>query len=45
MLKTAWKWETSASITTPKGKSDPNREAIADLCHVLLNANEFFYLQ
>lgn len=45
MLKTDWKWETSASITTPKGKSDPNSEAIADLCHVLLNANEFYYLQ
>jgi hypothetical protein len=45
MLKTAWKWETSASITTLKGKNDPNREAIADLCHVLLNANEFYYLQ
>jgi hypothetical protein len=24
---------------------DANREAIADLCHVLLNANEFFYMQ
>lgn len=45
MLKTAWKWQTSAPAITPKGKSDPNREAIADLCHVLLNANEFFYLQ
>ncbi|MEQ1748707.1 MAG: PSD1 and planctomycete cytochrome C domain-containing protein [Prosthecobacter sp.] len=44
MLKTAWTWESSAAPATPKGKSDPNREAIADLCHVLLNANEFFYL-
>ena len=23
---------------------DPKREALADLCHVLLNTNEFFYL-
>jgi hypothetical protein len=44
-LKTSWKWESSAPAVTPKGNTDPNREAIADLCHVLLNANEFFYLQ
>lgn len=44
MLKTAWKWETSAPPASPKGATDPNREAIADFCHVLLNANEFFYL-
>ena len=23
---------------------DPRKQALADLCHVLLNANEFFYL-
>jgi hypothetical protein len=42
--KTAWHWETSAPVATTRGTLDPNREAIADLCHVLLNANEFFYL-
>ncbi|MCW0216914.1 MAG: PSD1 and planctomycete cytochrome C domain-containing protein [Prosthecobacter sp.] len=42
--KTAWHWETSAPVATARGTLDPNREAIADLCHVLLNANEFFYL-
>jgi hypothetical protein len=25
-------------------KADPVRQAMSDLCHVLLNANEFFYL-
>jgi len=25
-------------------KTDPARQAMSDLCHVLLNANEFFYL-
>jgi hypothetical protein len=25
--------------------ADPRKAALADLCHVLLNANEFFYLQ
>ena len=24
--------------------ADPRKQALADLCHVLLNANEFFYL-
>ena len=40
----AWRWETTAAATSPKGALDPNREAVADLCHALLNANEFFYL-
>ncbi len=43
-LKSGWKWESSAPATSPKGSTDPNREALADLCHVLLNSNEFFYL-
>jgi len=42
--ETAWRWETSAPENTSKGTLDPNREAVADLCHVLLNSNEFFYL-
>jgi hypothetical protein len=44
-LKTAWKWESNAPAASAKGSMDANREAIADLCHVLLNANEFFYMQ
>jgi hypothetical protein len=44
-LKTAWKWESNAPAASAKGNMDANREAIADLCHVLLNANEFFYMQ
>jgi hypothetical protein len=42
-LKTSWKWESSATASISKG-GDTNHEAIADLCHVLLNSNEFFYL-
>lgn len=42
--ETAWRWETSAPENTAKGTLDSNREAVADLCHVLLNSNEFFYL-
>ena len=41
---TAWRWESSAASVTAKGALDPNREAVADLCHILLNSNEFFYL-
>jgi hypothetical protein len=33
-----------ASAETPAAAIDPRKEALADLCHVLLNANEFFYL-
>lgn len=40
-----WAWE-SGTVTVKSGSpSDPNREALADLCHALLNSNEFFYLQ
>lgn len=43
--KFAWKWESAAPPATPKGATDPTKEAVADFCHVLLNANEFFYMQ
>ncbi|MBV6501592.1 MAG: hypothetical protein CJBNEKGG_04107 [Prosthecobacter sp.] len=43
-LKSGWKWESSAPAVLPGGGVDPAREALADLCHVLLNASEFFYL-
>ncbi|MEQ1852665.1 MAG: PSD1 and planctomycete cytochrome C domain-containing protein [Chthoniobacteraceae bacterium] len=33
-----------ASPDSPAAPIDPRKEALADLCHVLLNANEFFYL-
>jgi hypothetical protein len=36
----AW---SSAEASSP-GMVDPHQRALADLCHVLLNANEFFYL-
>lgn len=42
-LKSHWKWESSATASISKG-GDANQDAIADLCHVLLNSNEFFYL-
>jgi len=42
--KTAWRWETTSPAVTAKGAPDPDREALTDLCHILLNANEFFYL-
>ncbi|MEN3942143.1 PSD1 and planctomycete cytochrome C domain-containing protein [Prosthecobacter sp. SYSU 5D2] len=42
--KTAWRWESGATPVTARGALDPEREAVTDLCHVLLNANEFFYL-
>jgi hypothetical protein len=35
---------TRASAETPAVAVDPRKEALADLCHVLLNTNEFFYL-
>jgi hypothetical protein len=37
--KLAW-----ASADSPAEAIDPRKQALADLCHVLLNANEFFYL-
>ena len=40
-----WTWESSAAPTKASGALDPNREALTDLCHALLNSNEFFYLQ
>ncbi len=40
-----WSWESSAAPTKASGGIDPNREALTDLCHALLNSNEFFYLQ
>jgi hypothetical protein len=40
-----WSWESSAAPTKASGALDPNREALTDLCHALLNSNEFFYLQ
>ncbi|MBE2283390.1 MAG: DUF1553 domain-containing protein [Prosthecobacter sp.] len=40
-----WSWESSAVAARTGGASDPGREALTDLCHALLNSNEFFYLQ
>ena len=34
-----------ASVETAPTATDPRKGALADLCHVLLNANEFLYLQ
>ncbi|MBX7209461.1 MAG: PSD1 and planctomycete cytochrome C domain-containing protein [Verrucomicrobiaceae bacterium] len=42
------KWTFESSMApAPKGgaKLDPALEAVTDLCHALLNSNEFFYLQ
>jgi len=40
-----WTWESSTPVAKSKGGTfDPNKEAIADLCHALINSNEFFYL-
>lgn len=33
-----------ASAEGPADPVDPRKQALVDLCHVLLNANEFFYL-
>lgn len=33
-----------ASAEGPAEPADPRKQAMIDLCHVLLNANEFFYL-
>jgi len=41
-----WAWESTDQATAKKGAQlTPATEALADLCHVLLNSNEFFYLQ
>jgi hypothetical protein len=40
-----WDWESSIVVAKTKGgEFDPNKEAVVDLCHALLNSNEFFYL-
>ena len=36
-----WSWSGEGRSTE---SADPRRQAFADLCHVLLNANEFLYL-
>ena len=41
-VETGWRWETS-TIPTPAAADAP-MEALADLCHALLNSNEFLYL-
>lgn len=42
-----WTWESA--IQTPAARKgtplSPATAALADLCHILLNSNEFFYLQ
>ena len=42
-----WVWETSVVPAKGgrKGPFDASKEALADLCHALINSNEFFYLQ
>jgi hypothetical protein len=40
-LPEALAWASAEGPSTP---SDPRKQALADLCHVLLNANEFIYL-
>ena len=40
-----WTWESSqTSPPTSHGSTDSTKEALADLCHALINSNEFFYL-
>ena len=40
-----WTWESSAAAPKASGGNfDPKKEALADLCHALINSNEFFYL-
>ncbi len=43
--ETRWQWESSVPASKGSPRLDANREAVADLCHALLNSNEFFYLQ
>ena len=43
--KLAWSWETSRkSDASPDKAPTPRIAALIDLCHALLNSNEFFYL-
>ena len=43
--KMAWKWETSRKAdVTPANAPTPRLAALIDLCHALMNSNEFFYL-
>ena len=44
-LAQQWKLESSAAVPKGSAKLDANTEAVTDLCHALLNSNEFFYLQ
>jgi hypothetical protein len=40
-----WAWESSQTAPKTKGgPTDARKEAIADLCHAVINSNEFFYL-
>lgn len=41
-----WSWESSvaAPVKSKGGPLDASKEAIADLCHAVINSNEFFYL-
>lgn len=41
-----WAWESSLATPskTKGGNLDPSKAAIADLCHAVINSNEFFYL-
>jgi hypothetical protein len=42
---TRWSWESTVpAAASGSVRLDPAREALADLCHALLNSNEFFYL-
>ena len=36
--------QTARWQAAPDGKADARRRAVADLCHMLLGANEFAYL-
>ncbi|MFZ4764682.1 MAG: PSD1 and planctomycete cytochrome C domain-containing protein [Roseimicrobium sp.] len=38
-------WEKTASKPGPGVMASPRLEALADFCHVLINSNEFLYLQ
>ncbi|HEY1048615.1 MAG TPA: DUF1553 domain-containing protein, partial [Prosthecobacter sp.] len=40
-----WTYESSSAPTKTPGAPDPIRESLTDLCHALLNSNEFIYLQ
>jgi len=42
--KAGWTFETSQA-SSGSARKDSNQEALADLCHALINSNEFFYLQ